>query len=105
MRHTTTDAQGIITHFSKTVGLFRLKINLKKKQDDEPTSTKSHDISKDMQIEDQILTQINKLKYLGFTVARSNRLDAEQDTLTYNASNGFSGLRKRVWFNKIECAV
>ena len=50
----------------------------------------SHDIGKDMQIKGQELTQINKFKYLGFTVANNKRLNAELDTRMSNAFKGFN---------------
>ena len=37
----------------------------------------SHDIGQNIKIEDHILAQINMFKYLGFSVADNNRLNAE----------------------------
>ena len=44
--------------------------------------------SQEIHIESQVLTQVNKFKYLGSTVA-NNRLDAELDTQTSNAPKAF----------------
>ena len=46
----------------------------------------SHDISQNIQIEVQVLTQVNKFKYLRSTDANINRLDAELNARTSNAS-------------------
>ena len=50
-------------------------------------------------IEGQVLTLINKFKFLGFTVT-NNRLDVELNTQTSNVSKAFGGLRKQIWLNK-----
>ena len=67
-------------------------------------------LGKDIPIEDQVLTQVNKFKYLGTTVTHNNRIDTELDTRTSNGSKAFGGVRNSVWFNKdlsikTKCAV
>ena len=95
--HNHQDAQKIITHFLKSAKVFGLKINLKKTEVMyQPPPLGSHDIGQDLPKEGQVLTQVNKYKYLDSTVASNNRLDAKLDTQTTNASKAFDGQRKRV---------
>ena len=54
----------------------------------------------DTQSESQVLTQINKFKYLGSTVTNQNRLDVKLDTWMSDASKAFTALRKQVWLNR-----
>ena len=58
----------------------------------QPPSPESYDIGQDVQIEGQVLTQVNKFKYLGSTVTKTNRLDVELDTWLSNTSKVFSEL-------------
>ena len=69
----------------------------------------SYDIGQHIKTEGLILTQVNKFKYLGSTVANI-RLDVELDTQMSNASKAFGELRKQIWISKdhsirIKCAV
>ena len=70
----------------------------------------SYDTGQNIQIEDLVLTQVNKFKYLGCTVINNSKLDVELDTQMSNASKAFSEMRKWVWLNKdlsitIKCVV
>ena len=73
---------------------FKLKINLNKTKVMYQPVPESYDISQDIQLESQVLTQINTFKYLGSTVVNNNRLDAELDTQMSKASKAFGGLTK-----------
>ena len=52
-----------------------------------------------MQIEGQVLTQVNKFKYLDSTFA-NNRLDVKLDAQTSNASKAIGRLRNQVYLTK-----
>ena len=54
----------------------------------------SHGIGQNIQMESQVLTQVNKFKYLGSIVANNIRLDAELDTQMSNAFKAFGRLKK-----------
>ena len=104
--HSHQHAQEMITLFSKSAKAFGLEITLKKSDVIYQPPPESHDI----QTENQVLTQVNKFKYLGSTVANKNRLDAELDTQVSNTFKAFGRLRKRDLFNKdfsikTKCAV
>ena len=88
------NAHKISTRFSKSANVFGLKINLKKTKVIFQTPLESHDICQD--IEGQVLYEVNKFKYLGFTVSTTKKLDAELDTRTSNTSKAFGGPRERV---------
>ena len=111
MVHNHQDVQEIINSSSKSAEAFWLKINLKKKKEViyKPLLG-SHHINQDTQIEVEVLTQVNKFKYLDSTVASDKKLDAELDTWTLTASKAFGRLRKRAVVKKdlsikIKCAV
>ena len=96
--HNHQNVQEINTRLLKSIK--RLKINLRENEVMHRSPLSSHDIGQDIQIEDRVLTQVNKSKYIGYTVANSNRIDAELDTRTSNASNAFGELMKRAWLCK-----
>ena len=55
-------------------------------------------------------SEVTKFKYLGSTISNNNKLDAELEIRTSNASNAFGRLKDRVWKNKeltikTKCAV
>ena len=86
VEHNHQNVQEIITK------AFGLKIKLKKTEFMHKPPLRSHDISQDILVEDQVLTQVNKSKYIGSTVANNNnRLNAELDTRTLNASKSLGG--------------
>ena len=60
--HNHQAAQEIITCFLRSEKSFKLKINLKKTKVIYQPSLGSHDIGQDIQMEDQVLIQVNKLK-------------------------------------------
>ena len=72
---------------------FGLKINLKKNE----LMYQHKDIS--ILIAGQVLTQVNRFKYLGSTITTNDRLDTESDIQTSNASMDFGRLKKWVWLN------
>ena len=78
--HNHQDAQEIITRFSESAKAFGLKIDHKKTEVMYDPFPGFHDIGQDMQIEDQVQTQLNKFKYLD----SNNTLDAELDTQPSN---------------------
>ena len=62
-----------------------------------------------MQIKGQVITQVNKFKYLDSTVTKKKQ-DAGLDTQILSASKAFGELTKQVWLNelfskKTKCAV
>ena len=103
--HNQQDAQEITTHFLKFVKAFGLKINLKKTKVMYQTPPGSPDIGYDIQVEEQVLSQVNKFKYLGSTVANKNKLDAEPDTWMSNVTKTFDRPRKQKPLHKTKCTV
>ena len=75
------DAQEIITCLSKSAETFWLKIEHKKTEAMYQPFPGSHNIGQNIQIESQVLTQVNKFKYLDSTFTNNNRLEAELKTL------------------------
>ena len=70
----------------------------------------SHDFCLDIQIEDQVLTQVNKFKYLDSAVTNNYRFDAEIDPRNSIASKDFGWQRNRMlfckdFFIKTKCVV
>ena len=53
-------------------------------------------VTQDIQIESQLLTQENKLKYLVFIVT-NNRQEIDLDTQTSNVSKAFGGRMEWIW--------
>ena len=92
MAHNHQDAQEIITHFSKSVMAFGTKMN--KVMYQPPLGP--HDMSQDIQIEDQVLTQFNKFKYQCFRVINNNKWDAELDIRISDAYKALSKQAKEV---------
>ena len=84
--HNNQNIQEIITRFSKFAQVFGLN----------QSPTGFYEIGEDIQIEGQVLTRVNKFKYLGSTVTNKNKLDAELDTRMSNTSTAFGRLNKPV---------
>ena len=97
--HNHQDTREIIACFSKSAKAFGLKGNLKNTELIYQPSLWSYDIDQGILIEGQILTQVNKFKYLG-SIFSNYKLNAELDTRTLNDSKALGGVRKWVWLNK-----
>jgi len=108
--HSHQDAQEIITLFAQAAKSFGLKINIKKTEVVYQSSPGSHDTGDPILIQDRELAEVSKFKYLGSTISNNNKLDAELEIRTSNASKAFGRLKDKVWNNKeiiikTKCAV
>ena len=98
--HTHQDAQEIITLFAQAAKAFGLKINIKKTEVVYQPTPGSQDTGDPILIQDEELNEVTKFKYLGSTISNNNKLDAELEIRTSNASKAFGRLKDRVWKNK-----
>ena len=94
------DIQEITIRYLKSAKVFEFKFHLQKIEITCQISPGSHERGQDIQIENQLLTHINKFKYPCSTVENNNRLDAELDAQASNTLKAIGGRRKRVRFNK-----
>ena len=98
--HATTKIHRKNNQFLISVNTFELNMNFQKSKIIHRPHLGSHAIGQEILIDSHSLTQVNKLKYLSFTVAQNNSVDSELDTRTSSVFEAIGERRKRVWLKK-----
>lgn len=98
LAHSPQEMQRIINAFSDASKKFGLKINIKKTEVlYQPNSSITQEV--DITVDGIKLNSVPEFTYLGSTVAKDGRIDAELQRRMAKASASFGRLRQRLWNN------
>lgn len=108
--HTLEDIQRITTLFAKSVSDFGLQINLKKTEVLFQPPPNTDCTPGEVHIDGIKLANVDRFTYLGCTVTKDSKLDAEIQSRMAKASSSFGRLTERLWKNRnvpirVKCKV
>ena len=96
--HSPERMQQVMNAFSDASKKFGLKINIKKTEVlYQPNSSRTQEM--DILVDGQKLNSVPEFTYLGSTVTKDGRIDAEIQKRMAKASTSFGRLRQRLWNN------
>ena len=96
--HSPEGMQQVMNAFSDASKKFGLKINIKKTEVlYQPNSSRTQEM--DILVDGQKLNSVPEFTYLGSTVTKDGRIDAEIQKRMAKASTSFGRLRQRLWNN------